>query len=121
MSEQANVHLFGLFFLVISFLDRVPPTQMFKNGLQEYAQKKSLSLPVYHIVNDGSDHLPQFKCSVTINGKKYESPPGFSHKKEAQNVAAKEDVADLQRQGFKFKVSFTSTQMLKTIFKSFFL
>ena len=68
MSEQANVHLFGLFCLVISFLDRVPPAQMFKNGFQEYAQKK-YSFPVYHIVNDGSDHLPQFKCSVTINGK----------------------------------------------------
>ena len=52
--------------------------------------------------------------------KKYESPPGFSRKKEAQNATAKEAVVDLQRQGFKFKVSLTSTQMLKTIFKIFF-
>lgn len=85
----------------------LPPAQMFKNRLQEYTQKKALPLPVYHTVNGrlrpSSAIHPQFKCSVTINGTKYESPPGFSRKKAAQNAAAKEAVEDLQRQGFKFK------------------
>lgn len=77
----------------------VPPAHMFKNRLQEYAQKSSLPLPVYDTVNEGKDHLPQFKCTVTINGTKYESPPGFNNKKAAQHAAAKVAVEDLQIQG----------------------
>lgn len=77
----------------------VPPAQMFKNRLQEYAQKKSLPLPIYEVVNEGKDHLPQFKCTVIINGAKYESLPGFTNKKASQNAAAKAAVEDLEMQG----------------------
>lgn len=84
---------------LISVLEMVPPAQMFKNRLQEYAQKNSLPLPLYEVVNEGQDHLPQFKCTVIINGAKYESLPGFTNKKASQNAAAKAAVEDLESQG----------------------
>jgi len=77
----------------------VPPAEMSKNRLQEYAQKNSLPLPVYDTVNEGENNIQHFKSTVTINGAKYESAPGFNNKKAAQKAAAKVAVEDLQRQG----------------------
>jgi hypothetical protein len=94
-------------------------TKMFKNRLLEYSQGNSLPLPLYHTVNEGEDHLPQFKCTVTVNGAQYDSPPGFQQKKLAQNAAAEAAVKDLLKQGLlvQFEVSLNSTQMLKSLWK----
>jgi len=106
---------------------------MFKNRLQEYAQKTSFPLPIYTTVNECQDHLLEFKCSVTVNGARYDSPPGFKYKKEAENasgydsppgfkckkeaenVVAQVAVEDLHKLGLDihFKVRLTSTQMPK--------
>lgn len=86
---------------------------MFKNRLQEYAQKTSLPLPVYTTVNEGQDHLPQFKCSVTVNGVRYDSPPGYKYKKEAENAAAQVAVEDLRKLGL--DVHFKKTKLLKNV------
>jgi len=86
---------------------------MFKNRLLEYSQENSLPLPLYHTVNEGKDHLPQFKCSVTVNGAQYNSPPGFQHKKPAQNAAAEEAVKDLLKQGL--LVQFEETRLPKNV------
>ena len=43
-----------------------------KNVLQEFCQKHRLPLPVYDAQRiGGTDHVPQFKCTVTINGRSY--------------------------------------------------
>ena len=73
---------------------------MFKNKLQQYIQKNSLQFPVYVTSKDGTDHLPQFKCTVTLNGVQYNSAPGgFKHKKEAENAAAQTAIEHLLQQG----------------------
>ena len=63
---------------------------MFKNKLQQYIQKNSLQFPVYVTSKDGTDHLPQFKCTVTLNGVQY---------KEAENAAAQTAIEHLLQQG----------------------
>jgi hypothetical protein len=40
----------------------------------------------------------KFKCSVTANGAKYDSPSGFKRKKLAQNAAVEAAVRDLLKQ-----------------------
>lgn len=43
-----------------------------KNILQEFCQKYRVPLPVYDAQRiGGTDHVPQFKCTVTINGRSY--------------------------------------------------
>jgi len=91
--------VFGFSCRLILFLEMVPPAQLFKSRLIEYAQRNSLPLPVYDTVSEGKDHIPQFKSTVTINGAKYESPSGFKTKKASQHAAAKAAIEDLQRQG----------------------
>jgi len=81
------------------FLNLCPVAKMFKGRLQEYTQKNSFPLPVYDTVNEGQDHIPRFKCNVTVNGARYDSPPGFNHKKPAQNAAAEAAVKNLFNQG----------------------
>lgn len=61
---------------------------MFKNKLQELAQKHCLSLPEYKSIKDGPDHAPRFKATVTYNGRTFESPAFCRTAKEAQNAAA---------------------------------
>uniref|UniRef100_A0AAT9XXN2 Double-stranded RNA-binding protein 2 n=1 Tax=Pinus taeda TaxID=3352 RepID=A0AAT9XXN2_PINTA len=61
---------------------------MFKNRLQELAQRHCLSLPEYKSIKDGPDHAPRFKAIVTYNGRTFESPAVCRTAKEAQNAAA---------------------------------
>ncbi|KAH9298667.1 hypothetical protein KI387_030349, partial [Taxus chinensis] len=69
--------------------------ESYKNKLQECIQKLHLPLPVYESVNEGFDHLPNFKCSVTVNGVRYESTGAHKHKKEAEQSAAQAAIQDL--------------------------
>lgn len=80
---------------------------MFKSILQEFALKNSYPLPDYKEEIQGSVHDQKFKCTVTINGNTYESPPGSTKKKEAHNAAAKAAVEDLLKRGLlpDFKLS----------------
>lgn len=59
-----------------------------KTALQEWAQARSLPLPVYSVVTrEGPDHAPLFTVQVTIQGFDPESAPGRS-KQEAEKAAA---------------------------------
>jgi dsRNA-specific ribonuclease len=51
----------------------------YKNRLQEYTQRFGIPLQVYQIINEGSQHAPQFRSSVQIDGVSYSSPHTFSH------------------------------------------
>lgn len=68
---------------------------MFKSQLQEYAQKAGLPAPVYDVKKEGPSHEPQFKASVTIHGKVYESPRFFGNLKKAEHAAAEVALAEL--------------------------
>ncbi|KAH9297560.1 hypothetical protein KI387_029242, partial [Taxus chinensis] len=70
---------------------------LFKSQLQEYAQKASLSAPVYDTVKEGPPHVPNFKASVIVNGVKYESPDGFRNRKTAEHAAAQIALQELHK------------------------
>ncbi|XP_075100769.1 double-stranded RNA-binding protein 1 isoform X3 [Nicotiana tabacum] len=62
---------------------------LYKNRLQQYAQKQNLTLPVYSSELDGPPHAHRFRSKVTIDGKTYETQEFFSTLKEAEHAAAK--------------------------------
>jgi hypothetical protein len=47
-------------------------------------------------VYEDQDHLPQFKCTVTENGARYDSPSAFNH---TQNAGAEAAVENLLKRG----------------------
>ncbi|XVF06644.1 hypothetical protein REPUB_Repub06bG0067800 [Reevesia pubescens] len=62
---------------------------LYKNVLQNFAQKKNLSRPVYSCEFEGPPHALRFRCKVTINEKTYESLEFFPTVKEAEHAAAR--------------------------------
>lgn len=60
-----------------------------KSALQEWAQKKGLPLPHYHILErTGSDHAPTYAIEVSIVGSHYRAEAKGNSKKEAEQGAA---------------------------------
>ncbi|XP_059462236.1 double-stranded RNA-binding protein 4-like [Corylus avellana] len=74
---------------------------LYKNHLQNYAQKRNLSLPVYSCEREGPPHASRFKCKVTIDGQTYESPEFFATLKDAEHAAAKVALSSLSPDGVK--------------------
>ncbi|KAG2689917.1 hypothetical protein I3760_09G162600 [Carya illinoinensis] len=72
---------------------------LYKNQLQNYAQKRTPSLPVYSCECEGPPHARRFKCKVTIDGQTYESPEFFSNIKDAEHAAAKLALTSLSPDG----------------------
>ncbi|KAF5739002.1 double-stranded RNA-binding protein 4 isoform X3 [Tripterygium wilfordii] len=66
-----------------------PQKMMHKNRLQEYTQRASLPLPTYQTVNLGSQHAPNFRSTVLVDGATYSSPNTFPHRKTAEQDAAR--------------------------------
>ena len=71
-----------------SFCTEVENCYVFKNRLQEYAQKAGLPTPEYHTLKEGPSHEPIFKSTVVVNNTKYDSLPGFFSRKAAEQSAA---------------------------------
>lgn len=63
--------------------------RMFKNKLQEYAQKRGLPFPAYRTANEGLVHLPEFRSTVLVDGLEYTSKLTFRRLREAEQDAAK--------------------------------
>ncbi|CAK9149755.1 unnamed protein product [Ilex paraguariensis] len=61
---------------------------MYKNQLQELAQRSCFNLPSYSCTRDGPDHAPQFKATVNFNGETFESPTFSSTLRQAEYAAA---------------------------------
>ncbi|XAR51468.1 hypothetical protein NMG60_11006102 [Bertholletia excelsa] len=77
----------------------VPQLVMYKNRLQEYAQKSAIPLPVYQTLNEGKPHAPKFRSTVFVDGVYYTSQNTFSNRK-----AAEQDVAKLALDGITKKI-----------------
>ncbi len=61
-----------------------------KNTLQEYCQKRGLSIPIYKVIDKkGQDHRPEFTVAVYINGEHLGTGINSS-KKAAEKLAAAE-------------------------------
>lgn len=61
---------------------------MYKNQLQELAQRSCFNLPSYACIREGPDHAPRFKASVNFNGEIFDSPAFFSTLRQAEHSAA---------------------------------
>ncbi|KAL1532182.1 double-stranded RNA-binding protein 2-like isoform X1 [Salvia divinorum] len=61
---------------------------MYKNQLQELAQRSCFNLPAYTSIREGPDHAPRFKAVVNFNGESFESPSYCSTLRQAEHSAA---------------------------------
>ncbi|XP_062119657.1 double-stranded RNA-binding protein 1-like [Humulus lupulus] len=72
---------------------------VFKSRLQEYAQKVGVGTPVYETTKEGPSHEPFFKSTVIVNDVRYDSLPGFSNRKAAEQSAAEVALRELAKSG----------------------
>lgn len=61
---------------------------MYKNQLQELAQRSCFNLPSYTCIREGPDHAPRFKATVNFNGETYECPNYCTTLRQAEHSAA---------------------------------
>ncbi|PON95429.1 Double-stranded RNA-binding domain containing protein [Trema orientale] len=61
---------------------------MYKNQLQELAQRSCFNLPSYACIREGPDHAPRFKASVNFNGEIFESLSYCPTLRQAEHAAA---------------------------------
>ncbi|KAI3705540.1 hypothetical protein L1987_75779 [Smallanthus sonchifolius] len=72
---------------------------MYKNHLQELAQRSCFNLPSYTCIREGPDHAPRFKATVNFNGETYESPNHCTTLRQAEHYAAEVALNELACQG----------------------
>ncbi|KAJ0093115.1 hypothetical protein Patl1_25577 [Pistacia atlantica] len=74
-------------------------TGMYKNQLQELAQRSCFNLPSYSCIREGPDHAPRFKATVNFNGEIFESPTFCSTLRQAEHAAAEVALSALAKKG----------------------
>lgn len=74
---------------------------MFKNQLQELAQRSCFNLPSYACIREGPDHAPRFKARVNFNGEMFESPGYCPTLRQAEHAAAEVALNILSSRGSK--------------------
>ncbi|KAF6162667.1 hypothetical protein GIB67_013281 [Kingdonia uniflora] len=72
---------------------------MFKNQLQELAQRSCFNLPSYACIRQGPDHAPRFKSIVNFNGETFESPTFCATLRQAEHSAAEVALNALAERG----------------------
>ncbi|KAL0390527.1 UNVERIFIED_CONTAM: Double-stranded RNA-binding protein 6 [Sesamum calycinum] len=72
---------------------------MYKNQLQELAQRSCFNLPSYTCIREGPDHAPRFKAIVNFNGESFESPHYCSTLRQAEHSAAEAALTSLSSRG----------------------
>ncbi|KAK8689516.1 hypothetical protein V6N13_088231 [Hibiscus sabdariffa] len=72
---------------------------MYKNQLQELAQRSCFNLPSYSCIREGPDHAPRFKAAVNFNGETFRSPTFFYTLRQAQHAAAEVALNTLANRG----------------------
>ncbi|KAG6503889.1 double-stranded RNA-binding protein 6-like [Zingiber officinale] len=72
---------------------------MYKNQLQELAQRSCFNLPSYTCIREGPDHAPRFKATVNFNGEVFESPSFCLTLRQAEHSAAEVALNALSHRG----------------------
>lgn len=72
---------------------------MYKNQLQELAQRSCFCLPSYTCIREGPDHAPRFKATVNFNGEVFESPSFCTTLRQAEHAAAEVALTALSSRG----------------------
>ncbi|KAK7284293.1 hypothetical protein RJT34_19037 [Clitoria ternatea] len=81
------------------FCRLVAIVDMYKNRLQELAQRSCFNLPAYSCIREGPDHAPRFKATVNFNGEFFESPTFCSTLRQAEHAAAEVALITLAERG----------------------
>lgn len=89
---------------------------MYKNQLQELAQRSCFSLPSYVCTREGPDHAPRFKATVTFNGETFDGPSNCTTLRQAEHAAAEVALARLSLRG---PSSSLTARVLVRLFRSF--
>ncbi|KAL2938344.1 Double-stranded RNA-binding protein 2 [Bienertia sinuspersici] len=95
---------------------------MYKNQLQELAQRSCFNLPSYTCIREGPDHAPRFKAVVTFNGESFESPSYCSTLRQAEHAAAEVALNSLSSRGPSHSLAariLDETGFTKTFYKRF--
>ncbi|XP_004505998.1 double-stranded RNA-binding protein 2 [Cicer arietinum] len=72
---------------------------MYKNQLQELAQRSCFNLPSYTCIREGPDHAPRFKATVNFNGEIFECPQYCNTLRQAEHSAAEVALNSLSHRG----------------------
>ncbi|KAJ8639530.1 hypothetical protein MRB53_016224 [Persea americana] len=72
---------------------------MYKNQLQELAQRSCFNLPSYACIREGPDHAPRFKATVNFNGEIFEGPSYCFTLRQAEHAAAEVALHTLSTRG----------------------
>ncbi|XP_042476472.1 double-stranded RNA-binding protein 2-like [Macadamia integrifolia] len=72
---------------------------MYKNQLQELAQRSCFNLPSYTCIREGPDHAPRFKATVNFNGEIFDSPNYCTTLRQAEHSAAEVALNSLSNRG----------------------
>ncbi|KAJ9553576.1 hypothetical protein OSB04_017621 [Centaurea solstitialis] len=72
---------------------------MYKNQLQELAQRSCFNLPSYTCIREGPDHAPRFKATVNFNGETYDCPNYCMTLRQAEHSAAEVALSALATRG----------------------
>ncbi|OIW05808.1 hypothetical protein TanjilG_23594 [Lupinus angustifolius] len=72
---------------------------MYKNQLQELAQRSCFNLPSYTCIREGPDHAPRFKATVNFNAEIFESPHYCTTLRQAEHSAAEVALNSLSHRG----------------------
>ncbi|XP_061349483.1 double-stranded RNA-binding protein 2-like [Gastrolobium bilobum] len=72
---------------------------MYKNQLQELAQRSCFNFPAYSCIREGPDHAPRFKATVNFSGETFESPTFCSTLRQAEHAAAEVALNTLAKRG----------------------
>ncbi|XP_077250421.1 double-stranded RNA-binding protein 3-like isoform X2 [Tasmannia lanceolata] len=72
---------------------------MYKNQLQELAQRSCFNLPSYACIREGPDHAPRFRASVNFNGEIFEGPSYCTTLRQAEHAAAEVALNTLSTRG----------------------
>lgn len=90
---------FFVFIIFFSFYISISLSGMYKNQLQELAQRSCFNLPSYACIREGPDHAPRFKATVNFNGEFFESPSFCSTLRQAEHAAAEVALNTLSTRG----------------------
>lgn len=97
-------------------------SDMYKNQLQELAQRSCFNLPSYACIREGPDHAPRFKASVNFNGEIFESPSYCTTLRQAEHGAAEVALNVLSTRGPARSLTarvLVSSSLIFSIFASF--
>lgn len=94
--------------------------EMYKNQLQELAQRSCFNLPSYTSIREGPDHAPRFKAAVNFNGEIFESPGFCTTLRQAEHSAAEAALTALSQRGPSYSLAARILVSINFLFSLFF-